>query len=29
VLVSAPAGLGKTTLLSQWLVDEGARVAWL
>jgi len=31
VLVSAPAGFGKTTLLSQWLggAGPGARVAWL
>src|SRR5690242_13578102 len=31
VLVAAPAGFGKTTLLAQWLAaDEGARrVAWL
>ncbi|MEO6411659.1 MAG: LuxR C-terminal-related transcriptional regulator [Pedococcus sp.] len=32
VLVSAPAGFGKTTLLSQWLTgtgDEDRRVAWL
>jgi LuxR family maltose regulon positive regulatory protein len=30
VLVSAPAGFGKTTLLSQWLAADGAsRVAWL
>jgi LuxR family maltose regulon positive regulatory protein len=28
-LVSAPAGFGKTTLLSQWLADSGIRVAWL
>jgi LuxR family maltose regulon positive regulatory protein len=32
VLVSAPAGFGKTTLLSQWLAAQGhddSRVAWL
>jgi LuxR family transcriptional regulator, maltose regulon positive regulatory protein len=32
VLVSAPAGFGKTTLLSQWLAAEGqgdGRVTWL
>ena len=32
VLVSAPAGFGKTTLLSQWLADatdEESHVAWL
>ncbi|TPG18419.1 LuxR C-terminal-related transcriptional regulator [Pedococcus bigeumensis] len=31
VLVSAPAGFGKTTLLSQWLAtgDSDRRVAWL
>src|SRR5215217_7511313 len=32
VLVSAPAGFGKTTLLSDWLtagVDSATRVAWL
>ena len=32
VLVSAPAGFGKTTVLSQWLAaaeDGGGRVAWL
>jgi len=32
VLVTAPAGFGKTTLLSQWrdqLISEGGRVAWL
>ena len=32
VLVSASAGFGKTTVLSQWLADEtekGSRVAWL
>jgi LuxR family maltose regulon positive regulatory protein len=32
VLVTAPAGFGKTTLLSQWrdqLINEDGRVAWL
>jgi len=32
VLVTAPAGFGKTTLLSQWrdvLINQGERVAWL
>ncbi len=29
VLVAAPAGFGKTTLLTQWLAHCGARVAWL
>ena len=29
VLVAAPAGFGKTTLLTQWLTDNDARVAWL
>ncbi len=32
VLVSAPAGFGKTTLLTEWLAaarDDGALVAWL
>jgi LuxR family transcriptional regulator, maltose regulon positive regulatory protein len=31
VLVSAPAGFGKTTLLAQWLASDGQppRVAWL
>src|SRR5262245_41883544 len=30
VLVSAPAGFGKTTLLGQWLADgAGAKVGWL
>lgn len=28
-LVSAPAGFGKTTLLSQWLAESGTPVAWL
>ncbi len=29
VLVSAPAGFGKTTLLSEWLTQSTSRVAWL
>src|SRR5687768_12226109 len=29
VLLSAPAGYGKTTLLSQWAHASRARVAWL
>src|SRR5512147_575078 len=32
ILVSAPAGFGKSTLLSQWLVEicqQGVQVAWL
>ncbi len=32
LLVSAPAGFGKTTLMSQWLTEEearGSRVVWL
>ena len=29
VLVAAPAGFGKTTLLTQWLSAGSARVAWL
>ncbi len=28
-LVSAPAGFGKTTLLSEWIAGIGRRVAWL
>lgn len=28
-LVSAPAGFGKTTLLSQWLAESNMPVAWL
>jgi LuxR family transcriptional regulator, maltose regulon positive regulatory protein len=28
-LVSAPAGFGKTTLLSQWVAHSGVPVAWL
>ena len=29
IVVMAPAGYGKTTLLSQWVDDEPGRVAWL
>src|SRR3954447_11909296 len=29
VLVAAPAGFGKTTLLAQWLAAAESRVAWL
>jgi LuxR family maltose regulon positive regulatory protein len=29
VLVAAPAGFGKTTLLAQWLASGGRSVAWL
>ncbi|WP_152365373.1 LuxR C-terminal-related transcriptional regulator [Microlunatus speluncae] len=29
VLVAAPAGFGKTTLMSQWLAETGRAVAWL
>jgi ATP/maltotriose-dependent transcriptional regulator MalT len=29
VLVSAPAGFGKTTVLAQWLVESGMPAAWL
>jgi LuxR family maltose regulon positive regulatory protein len=29
LLVSAPAGFGKTTLLAQWLAQSGIRAAWL
>jgi len=28
-LVSAPAGFGKTTLLSEWVAQNKLRVAWL
>src|SRR4051794_33068617 len=28
VLVAAPAGFGKTTLLAQWLAASDSRVAW-
>jgi LuxR family maltose regulon positive regulatory protein len=28
-LVSAPAGFGKTTLLSEWVASNGRPVAWL
>jgi LuxR family maltose regulon positive regulatory protein len=29
ILVSAPAGFGKTTLLSQWIATRGVRCGWL
>jgi LuxR family transcriptional regulator, maltose regulon positive regulatory protein len=29
ILVSAPAGFGKTTMLAQWLAESGTPVAWL
>jgi ATP/maltotriose-dependent transcriptional regulator MalT len=29
ILVSAPAGFGKTTLLGQWIATRGLRCAWL
>lgn len=29
ILVSAPAGFGKTTVVAQWLVESGREVAWL
>src|SRR5262249_27558771 len=29
ILISAPAGFGKTTLLSQWLAEQSLPVAWL
>ena len=29
ILVSAPAGYGKTTLISSWLQDTGISSAWL
>src|SRR3954449_10624871 len=29
VLIAAPAGFGKTTLLTQWLASSQRRVAWL
>jgi LuxR family maltose regulon positive regulatory protein len=29
ILVAAPAGFGKTTLLSQWVATRGLRCAWL
>jgi ATP/maltotriose-dependent transcriptional regulator MalT len=29
ILVSAPAGFGKTTLLTEWVVQAGLPVAWL
>ncbi|MBU1878492.1 MAG: hypothetical protein KJ734_06035, partial [Chloroflexi bacterium] len=28
-LISAPAGFGKTTLVSQWIPQAGRPVAWL
>jgi LuxR family transcriptional regulator, maltose regulon positive regulatory protein len=28
-LISAPAGFGKTTLISSWLIDYTSPVAWL
>jgi LuxR family maltose regulon positive regulatory protein len=28
-LISAPAGFGKTTLVSEWLASAGIRAAWL
>src|SRR5512140_2374181 len=28
-LISAPAGFGKTTLVSEWVADCGRPVAWL
>jgi LuxR family maltose regulon positive regulatory protein len=28
-LVSAPAGFGKTTLLTEWLAEDGRQAAWL
>ncbi|MFC3853213.1 LuxR C-terminal-related transcriptional regulator [Salinispirillum marinum] len=28
-LISAPAGFGKTTLVSSWLADQGTTAAWL
>jgi LuxR family maltose regulon positive regulatory protein len=29
ILVSAPAGFGKTTVLSEWIADRELRVAWV
>src|SRR5260370_19341339 len=29
MLISAPAGFGKTTLLAQWLSESGRDAAWL
>jgi ATP/maltotriose-dependent transcriptional regulator MalT len=29
ILVSAPPGFGKTTLVSEWIADRGLRVAWV
>ena len=28
-LITAPAGFGKTTLLSEWVAQDKSRVAWL
>ena len=28
-LISAPAGFGKTTLVSEWLAECGSRAAWV
>ena len=28
-LISAPAGFGKTTLISEWVAAQGRLVAWL
>ena len=28
-LISAPAGFGKTTLVSEWIAGSGRQVAWL
>lgn len=29
ILISAPAGFGKTTLVTEWLADEKLRAAWI
>jgi LuxR family maltose regulon positive regulatory protein len=29
ILISAPAGFGKTTLLAEWVAQAGLPVAWL
>ena len=29
ILISAPAGFGKTTLVNEWLTNSGKRAAWL